>query len=347
VLQDVQQGVTLPDERQTVAQFLERWLEYKRGRLRPRAWQTYEQAVRLHLVPGLGKTTLARLSPAQLEAWFRTHQQNGASSRAIRYARSVFRASLNQARKWRLVAENVAALVEPPRHQAREIQPLTPEQARTLLNAAREHCLNGLVSVATALGLRLGEALGLQWADVDFEAGTLRVRQALERSGGDSTARRPLILERRDLRKRIASAPRRSQERRELRQQLAALRTRWREVRTTLRVTEPKSVRSRRTIRMPALLVTALKNHRTRQLEERLAAGAAWQDSGFVFASPIGTALEQRNVTREFQALLVAAHLPAVRFHDLRHTAATHCWRKAWTRERLWRPSGTRRSASR
>ena len=66
VLQDVQQGVTLPDERQTVAQFLGRWLDYKRSRLRPRAWQTYEQAVRLHLAPGLGKTTLAILaSPAR------------------------------------------------------------------------------------------------------------------------------------------------------------------------------------------------------------------------------------------------------------------------------------------
>src|SRR5215475_8449894 len=79
----------------------------------------------------------------------------------------------------------------------------------------------------------------------------------------------------------------------------------------------------RRTIRMPGLLISALKNHQTRQLEERLAAGAAWQDSGLVFASPIGTALEQRNVTREFLALLVAAHLPVVRFPDLRHTVAT------------------------
>jgi integrase len=74
---------------------------------------------------------------------------------------------------------------------------------------------------------------------------------------------------------------------------------------------------------MPGLLVSALKTHRTRQLEERLAAGAAWEDSGFVFASPVGTALEQRNVTREFRVLIVAAGLPVVRFHDMRHTAAT------------------------
>src|SRR5262249_33868920 len=97
----------------------------------------------------------------------------------------------------------------------------------------------------------------------------------------------------------------------------------WGDVRATLRITEPKSARSRRTVRMPGLLVSALKTHRTRQLEERLAAGPAWEDCGFVFASPVGTALDQRNVTREFRALLAAANLPAVRFHDLRHTAAT------------------------
>ena len=94
--------------------------------------------------------------------------------------------ALNRARKAGLVVQNVAALAEPPKHRAREIQPLTPEQARTLLKAAKGQRLGALVSVATALGLRLGEALGLRWEDVDFEAGTLSVRQSLERSGGDA-----------------------------------------------------------------------------------------------------------------------------------------------------------------
>jgi integrase len=179
------------------------------------------------------------------------------------------------------------------------------------------------VSVGTALGLRLGEALGLRWADVDFDANTIRVRQALERSGGDSAARRPLIIERRNLRQRIAAAPKRSAERRVLWQQLEALRTKWRSLRTTLRFTEPKSARSRRTIRMPSVVVTALKAHRTRQRKERLAAGGDWQDSGLVFTSPIGTPLDSRNVTRAFRTLLVEAKLPMIRFHDLRHTAAT------------------------
>lgn len=192
-----------------MAQFLDRWLEHKRQSLRPRAWLTYEQAVRLHLVPGIGKQSLARLSPAHVEQWFRKHRQDGTSARNVRYARTVLRAALNQARKWRLVSDNAAALVDPPRHRGREIQPLTPDQARKLLASTKSHRLGALISVATALGLRFGEALALRWRDVDFKSGTLSVRQALERSGGDVIKRRPLIAQRRELRKQIASAPKR------------------------------------------------------------------------------------------------------------------------------------------
>jgi integrase len=122
--------------------------------------------------------------------------------------------------------------VDPPRHHGKEIQPLTPEQARTLIDATRDHRLGAIVSVATALGLRQGEALGLRWQDVDFDAGTLSVRQALERSGGDSAARRPLAAERRELRTRIAATPKRSHARRELWQQLEANRAQWRKLRS-------------------------------------------------------------------------------------------------------------------
>jgi len=322
-LRDVQQGAALPDERQTVAQFLERWLEHKRAKLRPRAWLTYEQAVRLHLTPGIGKVLLARLAPAQVETWFRKHQEAGASARNVNYARTVLRAALNQARKWRLVGDNAAALIEPARHRAKEIQPLTPEQARALLEAARGQRLSALVSVATALGLRLGEALGLRWQDVDLEAGVLSVRHALERSGGDVTARRSLMAQRKALIKTIGESTKGSAAHEAATSKLVEVRKQLRSVGTTLRLTEPKSARSRRTLRMPGIVVASLKAHRTRQLEERLAAGGEWEDSGLVFTSPVGTPLDPRNVSREFGELLKDAGLPHVRFHDLRHTAAT------------------------
>jgi len=235
----------------------------------------------------------------------------------------VLRAALGQARKWRLVADNVAALVDPPRHRTKEIQPLTPEQARTLIQHAKEHRLGALVSVGTAVGLRLGEALGLRWQDVELDAGVLSVRQALERSGGDGAARRALVIERRSLLARLKATTKRSPERKVRREELEAVRKRWRELRTTVHFVEPKSARSRRTIRLPQVVIGALKAHRTRQLEERLAAGGGWADSGLVFTTAEGTPLDARNVTREFQPMLKAAGVPRVRFHDLRHTAAT------------------------
>jgi integrase len=223
VLRAVQEGAALPDERVTLAQFLERWLVRKQTTMRPRAWSTYEQAVRLYLVPGLGKLTLARLRPTHVDDWMRALQEKGTTARTIRYARVVLRAALNQARKWEIVNQNVAALVDPPRHTAKGIEPLNPVQARALLEVARADRLGGQLSIATALGLRLGESLGLRWRDVDFEGGTLSVRQAIERSGGDGAARRPLVVSRRAIREQIAAAPKRSAERRQLREELEVL----------------------------------------------------------------------------------------------------------------------------
>lgn len=156
-----------------------------------------------------------------------------------------------------------------------EIRPLNPEQARALLTAAREHRLEALLTVAVSLGLRQGEALGLPWSAVDLEAGTLSVRQSLQR------------------------------------------------VKRTWQFVEPKSERSRRTVALPGVAVSALRAHRVRQLEERLLAGSRWQDTGLVFTTSIGTPVELSNLTKEFRKLLAKAGIPRIRFHDLRHTAAT------------------------
>ena len=90
------------------------------------------------------------------------------------------------------------------------------------------------------------------------------------------------------------------------------------------RVGEPKTSRSRRQITLSQTAVEALRAHRVRQLTERMAAGAAWQDHDLVFCNEIGERLNGMSVTRyQFRRLLRAADLPSRRFHDLRHTAAT------------------------
>jgi integrase len=84
---------------------------------------------------------------------------------------------------------------------------------------------------------------------------------------------------------------------------------------------DTKTARSRRTLALPQAAVQALKEHRKRQAEDRLAAGALWQDHGLVFASAIGTPLDAANVRREFRKITEAAGLgPGWAPRDLRHT---------------------------
>ncbi|MBG0855378.1 tyrosine-type recombinase/integrase [Streptomyces spinoverrucosus] len=66
-----------------------------------------------------------------------------------------------------------------------------------------------------------------------------------------------------------------------------------------------------------------LEQHRDRQFQEREAAGAGWEDSGYVFTRPDGAPIEGSTLTRHFNTLLRQARLRRIRFHDLRHSAAT------------------------
>ena len=272
-------GLPPVPEQETVGTFLHRWLEFKRSALRPRSYESYAHLVRVHLMPGLERVRLAKLTPLDVSAWFRRHHAQGAGARTIQYARAVLRAALNQALRWGLVARNAAALSDAPRHEAGEIRPLTPEEAKVLLASVVGHRLEALITVAVGLGLRRGEALGLRWRDVDLKAGTLSVRRTLERSGGDATARKTLLAERTKLRAWLRGTADEG-----IRQRITAeldeVKRRLETVGTSLRLARPKTARSRRTITLPDVVAASLHAHRKRQREERLAAGERWNDSG-------------------------------------------------------------------
>ena len=87
---------------------------------------------------------------------------------------------------------------------------------------------------------------------------------------------------------------------------------------------EPKTKKSRRMVQLAGHALDALKAHRKAQLEERMRLAGLWEDHGLVFAAQTGPLINPTNLTkRSFKPLLERAGLPRVRFHDLRHTAAT------------------------
>ncbi len=85
----------------------------------------------------------------------------------------------------------------------------------------------------------------------------------------------------------------------------------------------PKTARSRRRMALPEPIVAALRAHKVRQLEERLVTGSRWRDTGFVFATTIGTPIEPTSVNKHFARLVAEAGVPYQRFHDQRHWCAT------------------------
>jgi integrase len=88
--------------------------------------------------------------------------------------------------------------------------------------------------------------------------------------------------------------------------------------------TAPKTQKSRRNVELTKSAIAALRRHRTRQIEQRLAVGDAWQDLDLVFPNEIGKPMDASNLSeRDLRRVLERAALRRIRFHDLRHTAAT------------------------
>ena len=176
----------------TVAEFLDYWLHQSvKPRLRPLTFAGYEVNVRRHLAPLLGKIRLDRLTPQDVQEMMNRRLADGLSAKSVAYMHQVLRTALELARRWEVIDRNVASLVDPPRRMRPKINPLTPDQAKRFLVSVRGHRLEALFSVALAMGLRQGEALGLRWEDVDTTQGVLWVRNQLQRIDGRLTLVEP------------------------------------------------------------------------------------------------------------------------------------------------------------
>ena len=269
----------------TVAQFLKDLLETtQKYDVRPRTYERYEEVVRLHISPILGRHQLQKLTTHHVESFYAKKLEEGLSPRTVNTFHNVLHKALDKARKSRLIVENVCDLVDPPRVEDVEGTPLTLKQVKQLLRIAKGHRIEALLTLALATGMRRGELLGLKWQDIDFEKSILQIRRIMSRV--------PTKLKSEAKKGQVEAAT--------------------------------KAKKSRRSIIIVPMAFEALQQHQERQREARKKAGDRWIDRDLVFCTSIGTPLNpDRDVRLPFKRLLSEAKLPDIRFHDLRHSAAT------------------------
>jgi integrase len=122
---------------------------------------------------------LDRLNALRVQSLYGRKLEAGLSPRSVEIVHATLHKALKQAVRGLLVPRNVAEAATPPRPAKREIVPLSREQARALLEAAKGDPLRAFYVLAVTTGMRNGELPGLQWRDVDLGAGTLRVRRSV------------------------------------------------------------------------------------------------------------------------------------------------------------------------
>ncbi|GAA3952622.1 site-specific integrase [Actinomadura viridis] len=323
-------GIPVASVNWTVEQYLAYWLEnVVRVERRPKTVQGYESVVRLHLIPGLGKKRLGKLTARDVRVlitnvrqacqccrhgWDAVRDkprccalkggeccQSRLSVRMVQFVLAVLRNALQAAVREEILPRNVARLVTVTTPKYKVNRGLTVDQARAVLKAAEHERLYAMYVLALCLGLRRGELLGLRWEDI-----TLTPCRACGGEGGTCDGEPCAHC----AESGVQDA------------KLEVVQTLQR-VGGELRFVPPKTEGSTRTIPLPDLCVTALCEHRVKQRTERAEAWPRWQDHGLVFPSSLGTPMEPDNLRRSWGRIREAAGLEAVRFHDIRHTCVS------------------------
>jgi len=313
----------------TVGDWLEEYLTVVAPRrVRASTLQGYESTLRHNVIPAIGHLRLNRPLAEMvgaIEAFFTAFERRAAPAFALQTFH-ILSGALEIAVKRGLLPRNPCDLVDKPSGGGNpDVDPLTVDEIRRVLDAAAQTGALARWWVALALGLRQGEVLGLMWdyVDLDSSVPTLRVQWELLRLKWRHGCTDPCG-------KRPASCPAR--------------------VGGGLVFAPPKSKKSRRLLPLPEVLVQVLKEHRRQQRELRMAAGPRWkrmlgpdgEAGGLVFPQDDGRPTDPRRDWGQWKDILVAARVRVVervaqrgrkagepyvtskvRVHDARHAAGT------------------------
>lgn len=168
------------DKRTTVATWSTTWLETVcRPHMTPNGLKAYESITRKWIVPTIGTKVVATIKPSDVRLVVKAISDAGLSSSTGLKAYNILSKMLESARADGMSKKNVAKDVIKPKAAVSEVGALTAEQALAILRTAQTEVDGTRWWVAILSGLRQGERLGAQIADLDLDAGLLTVSWAL------------------------------------------------------------------------------------------------------------------------------------------------------------------------
>jgi integrase len=172
--------------RETFDVYATRWLESRKHRVEPGTIEAYQKHLDIRLLPTFGRLNLRQVTRERVEAYVRELDRAGTlSAKTINDSLVPLRQIMARALREGLVSTNAAASVDRDEplelpHEKPAIRPLSAAEARAYLDAAPDW-YRPMAEVLLGTGMRLGELVALEWRDIDWDAGAIRVERAYKR----------------------------------------------------------------------------------------------------------------------------------------------------------------------
>ena len=187
----------------TFGEWLDFWYQnYSKPKLRPKSQLDYENSIYKHIIPTLGKIQLSKLTTNDLQQFYAQMKKNGRlirtqvygdglSDRMVRACHTRCLTALDRAVVDGLIRINPAASCKLPGQVIKDMNLLTREEMQRFLIQAKEEGYYEMFLLELATGLRRGEVLALQWDDLDFNTGELRIQRQVYRANSELAVSAP------------------------------------------------------------------------------------------------------------------------------------------------------------
>lgn len=176
---------SLPQSKIALEKYLLKWLEEEhKHQIAHSTWKRYRALAVHHIVPVIGQIPLRKIVPSDIQLVLTTMREAGQSPRSQQQARALLSVALGEAENNEYIPSSPVKKVRIPVNKSREIEPLTIEEVKRLLETYRDTPRSARLHIALLCGLRQGEALGLRWQDIDLENGVLEVRNQIQMIDG-------------------------------------------------------------------------------------------------------------------------------------------------------------------